>query len=218
MHWVLSHNLFLFAEANANLPKDQFVFVNNMVTFKFCSTLSPISYTINELRSHSLPEDFKNKVTFDSNSFPCHFLSFPAWLEYDGAHIQFHFKNGSSRIATLHIQGLLFVTLPELQCYSNSCVGILGPPRNLRNKKINSTHDSLIWDDPPSLLGHDNTTYQVVLNFRHFIEAVSVSSLRYVYLRRSGPVMASVTSWNPVGEGAMSTLNFSNGCQNIGKI
>ena len=94
-----------FTETDNNLPNDQCVFLNNTATFKFCSTLYPISYTINGMYSHEFPEHFQNNVTFDSNSSPCHFLSFPAWLEYDGAHIQFRYRNGTSRIATLHIQG-----------------------------------------------------------------------------------------------------------------
>ena len=104
-------------------------------------------------------------------------------------------------------------------CYPHSHVGVLGPPKNLKNVKINSTHDSLIWDDPRSLLGHENTTYRVVFTSGHLNESVIVRDSSYIYLRQTALAVASVTARNPVGEGAMSTLNLSeslNGCKNMG--
>lgn len=87
--------------------------------------------------------------------------------------------------------------------------------------RTNSTHDSLVWDNPPSRLGHENTTYQVELSSRDLkvTEPVSVRVASYIYLRLAALAMASVTAWNPVGEGEMSTLNLSeslNGCKTIG--
>lgn len=104
-------------------------------------------------------------------------------------------------------------------CYPNFHVGVLGPPENLKNVKLNSTHDSLIWDDPQSLLGHENTTYHVVFTSGHLNESFNVRDSSYIYLRQTARDVASVAAWNPVGEGTPSTLDLSeslNGCKNMG--
>lgn len=102
--------MFSLVTADTDLPHDQSVFLNRTATFTFCPPSSPTSYTINGSKSHLLPEYFKKHIKFTSNSSLCYFLSFPAWLEYDGAQIQFQWgSTGRSRTAVLHIQGWLCV-------------------------------------------------------------------------------------------------------------
>ena len=106
------------------------------------------------------------------------------------------------------------------------CVNVLpldtlGPPMNLHFVEVNSTHISLVWNSPPSLLGHENTSYEVVFKFQgaDLINNSTTSSTNCTLLRPAVPVFVSVTVWNPVGRGETSTLNFTKSlreCQTMG--
>ena len=103
-------------DAARDLPRDQSVFLNHTATFTFCTSLLPVSYTINGLRSDLLDNNLKDKIKFTYNG-SCYSLSFPAWMDYDGASIRFHYNQTSnSRTATLHVQGVLCTCVYVCMC------------------------------------------------------------------------------------------------------
>ena len=98
-----------------------------------------------------------------------------------------------------------------------SLLGTLTRPTHLRCQQINATHVHLKWNDPPSLLGHENTTYVVLYYLGANVSNTTVNSSSLTFPRPATEVNISVTGWNPVGEGAAAYFDLT-GCQTIGKI
>ena len=99
--------------------------------------------------------------------------------------------------------------------------GVLDKPQNLHFLNNNSTHISILWDHPFSLMGHTDTAYEVVLINNDEISKNTTISTKNITLRRPRPLdpFIAVTAWNPVGRGGTGTLNLTNtfkDCENIG--
>jgi hypothetical protein len=86
--------------------RDQSAFRNDTVTCTICSPEKP-RFTIGGASPHSLDRDFQEMITY--TTYPetqCHSLSFPAWMEYNGAPIAFIDSNGTEIYQViLHVQG-----------------------------------------------------------------------------------------------------------------
>jgi hypothetical protein len=85
--------------------RDQSAFLNHTVTSTICSPNKP-SFTIDGASPHILDRDFKERITYTTDpETQCHSLSFPAWMEYNGATIAFIHRNGTEMYkAILHVQ------------------------------------------------------------------------------------------------------------------
>jgi hypothetical protein len=70
-----------------------------------CSFNKP-HFTIDGASPHILDRDFKERITYTTDpETQCHSLSFPAWMEYNGATIAFIHRNGTEMYkAILHVQ------------------------------------------------------------------------------------------------------------------
>jgi hypothetical protein len=184
--------------------RDQSAFRNDTVTCTICSPEKP-RFTIGGASPHSLDSDFKERITYTTDpETQCHCLSFPAWMEYNGATIAFIHRNGTEIYQViLHVQG------------------VLGRPENLRVERVNSTHTALLWGEPPSLVQPANASYTIVFGGN---EAKNTSSTNYTFWTPWPPdsLGVTVTSWNPVGEGGSSTVDLADflagQCEQLGDI
>ena len=109
---LIMYSTSVYPESTDSQLQDQSVYQNHTVTFTFCTPVSQTHYTINRLTSNKLEETFRNQIRFSSTispGFHCNVLTFPAWIEYDDALIEFTQGDESVANATLHIQGLLYI-------------------------------------------------------------------------------------------------------------
>ena len=100
-------------------------------------------------------------------------------------------------------------------------IGVLEKPRIFAFQDENATHIILIWNKPFSWVTPANISYDLSLRRNNISKTIWLTVQNYSLPRPPGGLYATLTPWNPVGEGESTTLNLTDsvlGCDNIGML
>ena len=95
--------------------------------------------------------------------------------------------------------------------------GVLGEPLNLTIQRLNNTHGSVMWDQPPSKVEPPSANYDLNINGN----LISLNPTTYVFqwpVPLGGQIHVCVTAINPVGKGGTSCVNISLQCDDLSEL
>ena len=96
--------------------------------------------------------------------------------------------------------------------------GVLGKPLNLELQRLNATHGSVTWDQPPSLVDPPSVHYVININGNQ----ITLNLTTYVFIwpvPLGGQIHVCVTAINPVGKGGRTSfVNMSLQCDDLSEL
>ena len=95
--------------------------------------------------------------------------------------------------------------------------GVLGKPINLELQRLNATHGSVTWDQPPSRVESPSVHYVININGNQ----ITLNLTTYVFIwpvPLGRQIHVCVTAINPVGKGRTSFVNMSLQCDDLSEL
>ena len=201
-------------------------FLNQMVPVTDCTEDIILEYMIGGKIWWQLPASFSDKITIDSSGF-CNTLTSPVipTSDQDIMVVSFIYNGGPVNytlcVQSKHHHSLCLASVYCVPIFFHCILGELTQPGNFSFHDVNATHIILSWNEPFSWVQPSDVVYVLTQNGSYTSKTVELRTHSFPLLRPPGGLYATLTPWNPVGEGESSTLNLTDsvlGCDKISML